>query len=90
MLGKEAEYKTFHTSPLDSSPRALFAMTHSTEREKMSGKRIPSQFEGAQVFCLWPRGLVFLIPPSFSHLPIKYQLGMTEINACLRSRELSW
>lgn len=89
MLGTEAEYKTFRTSLLDSSPRACFAMTHSTEREKPSEKRIPSQFEGAQVSCLWPRGLVFLIPPS-SHLPTKYWLGMREINACLRSRELSW
>lgn len=34
MLGKEAEYRTFHTSLLDSSPRACFAVTHSTERGK--------------------------------------------------------
>lgn len=35
MLGEEAVYKIFHTSLLDSSPRACFtAMTCSTEREK--------------------------------------------------------
>lgn len=35
MLGEEAVHKIFHTSLLDSSPRACFtAMTCSTEREK--------------------------------------------------------
>lgn len=70
MLGKEAEYRTFHTSLLDSSPRACLAVTHSTERGNMSGKRVPSQFEGLRCPACGPEVLSSLsLPPSHTYPP---------------------
>ena len=50
MLGEEAEYKTFHTSLLDSSPGASFIpLTHSTEGGNEWGKDV-IPVDSAQVF----------------------------------------
>lgn len=37
MPGEEAEHKTFHTSPLDSSPGTCFIALTTLQRGEMSG-----------------------------------------------------